>query len=432
MKYPVKALTALPLLLLLWLLPVACVDEESELGMNLVDSTTLFNSNQATLFADNAASIRDDSTVTAYSYGFIGTSFGLIASYTGIIGNWHDATFGSVSASLYTQIALPDNTSSINLGSNIIDSVILTLATTQGLRFPDSTASYTFHFEVMQLAEPLLSDSLYYCYNTIPVNESERYFDADVTLYPEDTVVRLKLDNAIASVLNQPATAEEFVNIVKGLRIRLTDAGDEGMFYINFADNNTCLTVHHKYVDEFSDETDTAQYTFLLGNGMAHFSHFSHDYSTVAALGGDSLDGSQTLYLDPLGGYNARVSFDNDIRAFAAAHPTATVHHAELLLPVAAGSSLPRPQSLIALTGYRVGLGVPIPDYANVGVDGTYNSSESYYRLRVTRYLQDMLRNGKGTDIYLLPDERLTSAARTLLNGPSAANPLRIEIIYSE
>ena len=432
MKKTVKLLPALPLLLLLWLLPVGCADEESNLGMNLVDSATLFDGKNATLYADNASSIRDDSTISAYSFGFIGTNFGLIANYVSIIGNWHDATFGSVSASLYTQIALPENTSSINLGNNTIDSVILTLATSPAQRFPDSTASYTFHFEVTQLAEPLLSDSLYPCYSTIPVDESKKYFDADITVNPEDTVVRLKLDNSIASIFSEAATAEEFVDRTKGLRIRLTDAGDEGMYYINFADNNTCLTVHHKYVDNTSGAADTAHYTFLLGNGMARYSHFEHDYSTVSALGADSVDGSQTIYLDPLGGYNGRISFDNDIRAFAAAHPNATIHHAELLLPVATGSTAPRPQGVVALTSYRLGIGVPIPDYANVGADGAYNSSEGYYRLRVTRYLQDMLRNGKGTDLYILPNERLNSATRTLLNGPSAATPIRIDIIYSE
>ena len=43
MKKTVKLLPALPLLLLLWLLPVGCADEESNLGMNLVDSATLFD-----------------------------------------------------------------------------------------------------------------------------------------------------------------------------------------------------------------------------------------------------------------------------------------------------------------------------------------------------------------------------------------------------
>lgn len=432
MKQSAKLLPALPLLLLLWVLPVGCVDEESQLGMNLVDSATLFDAHRDTLYADNAFSVRDDSTVTAYTFGFVGTSFGLINNYTSIIGNWHDATFGAVRSTLYTQIALPENTSGINLSNNVIDSVVLSLATTRARLFPDSNATYQFHFEVMQLAEPLLTDSIYNCYSTIPVDEGGKYFDANVTVTSDDTVVRLKLDNSIASILSQAATAEEFVSITKGLRIRLTEAGDEGMFSINFADNNTSLTVYHKYVDDASGDADTARYTFLLGNGMARFSHFEHDYSAVAALGSDSVDGGQTLYLDPLGGYNARISFDSAVRAFAAAHPNATIHYAELLLPVADNGSAPRPQGVLALTGYRLGLGVPIPDCVNVGVDGTYNSTGGYYRLRVSRFLQDMLRNREGKDLYILPNERLSSAARTLLSGPSAANPLRIEIVYTE
>ena len=413
-----KLATILPALLLLCTLSVSCTDEESALGVNLVDGNTLYSGQQHTLYADRALSVRDDSLLTT-NYSF------------GIIGNWHDATFGRVSATLYTQIALPENTGSINLTNNIIDSVVLTLVKER--TYPDTSATYNFHFEVMQLAEALVVDSThpaYYSTDTLPVVAGARYFDSTVTITPTDTIVSLKLDNSIASILTQSATAEEFVQNTKGLRIRLTDAGDEGMFSINFSAVKTCITVYHHY------DTLHATYTFLLGTGASHFMHFEHDYSTSLTGGADSLDGSQTLYLEPLGGYNIFVSFNNAVQAFAAAHPTATVHHAELLMPVDASATGMRPDRILALSKSENGNDDYINDlidpYTLSGFDGKYDEARGCYRLRVTQHVQGMLRKGKDLGTLMVLNSRRSDAASTIINGPSAANPIRIEIIFSE
>lgn len=413
-------LPALPLLLLLWLLPCSCVDEESALGVNLVDGNTLYNGQQTTLYASRALSVRDDSLMT--------TGYNNYNAY-GIIGNYHDATFGSVSATLYTQIALPDNSSSINLETNIIDSVVLSLVKNQV--YPDTSATYNFHFEVMQLAEALVSDSnLYYSTHTLPVNSAARYFDDDVTVAPTDTIVRLKLDNSIQQILNQTASAEEFIESTKGLRIRITDAADEGMFSINFLASNTCLTVYHHY----PGDTTSDVYTFLLGNGATRFTHFEHDYTGSITGGTDSLDGSNTLYLEPLAGYSIYLSFDSMLHDFALAHPTATVHHAELLLPLAAGADAIRPNQLLAreATGNQNYVDDLNDLYTLAGFDGKYDESRGCYRLRITQHVQGLLRKGHDDGLLVVINARQSTAARTKINGPSASDPVRIEIVYSE
>lgn len=413
-------LPALPLLLLLWTLPIGCVDEESVLGVNLVDNNTLYNGQQITLYADRALSVRDDSLMT--------TGYNNYNTY-GIIGNYHDATFGSVSATLYTQIALPDNSSSINLETNIIDSVVLTLV--KDRIYPDTTATYTFHFEVMQLSEALLSDTdLYYSNHTLPVNPSAVYFDGDVTVLPTDTVVSLKLDNSISQILNQVASAEEFIANTKGLRIRMTEAGDEGMLSINFMASNTALTVHHHY----PGDTTSDQYTFLLGNGATRFTHFEHDYTGSITGGVDSLDGSTTLYLEPLAGYSILLSFDNMLSTFAAAHPLATVHQAELLLPLAPGADAMRPDQLLARenTENQPYIDDLIDLYTLAGFDGKYDATRNCYRLRITQHVQGLLRKGHDEGLLVVLNARQSAAARTAINGPATADPVRIEIVYSE
>ena len=407
-----KLALLLPALMLLGGL-CSCTDEESELGMNIVDGNTLYNGKTHTLTIDRAVSVRDDSLLTS-NYNF------------GIIGNYHDATFGQVTASLYTQISLPDNSGSINFSQVVIDSVVLTLIK-DGL-FPDSSHTYNFHFEVVQLEEPLLSDTLYFCSNTLSPNTSAVYFDDVVSVSPYHDTISMKLAPTINQVLTQTASAEEFSEATKGLRIRLTNSGDEGMISINMAATMTCLTVYYR--NQASDTT-SSQFVFLMGTSTSHFQNFSHTYNGTLD-GSDSLDGSTKLYFEPLGGYNIYLSFDNALRAFAAAHPYAAIHHAELLLPVADDAPDIKPSGIMAMTDYRASLGVPIVDYAYGGTDGYYNSDTKCYRLRVTHYLQDLMRNGKNSGMTLLLDSRISNAARTFINGTTASNPIRIEIVYTE
>lgn len=408
-----------PVACLLLIAVVGCTDEESGLGMNLVDGNTLYNGQQATLTANSALSIREDSlTTTNFSFG--------------CIGNYQDATFGRVSATLYTQIALDEHTGSINMAENIIDSVVLTLV--KDHTYPDSTATYNFHFEVMHLAEPLLTDTVYYSCDTLAVDPTAKYFDQTVTVAPTDSIVRLKLDNSISTILNQTGSAEDFITATKGLRIRITDAGDDGMLGINFKATNTCITVYHRYS---ADDTVDATYPFLLGNGTSHFIHFEHDYTSSVTGGADSIDGTAALYIEPLAGYNLLISFDSAVRAFVAAHPTAVLHHAELLLPVTSPTTPSLPDRILAVAKrdsandvYTDDLMMDITSMARF--DGTYDASRNCYRLRVTQHLQGLLRAGVDHGTLLVLNSRRSSAARAIINGLSATDHPRIEFIYTE
>lgn len=408
-----------PVACLLLIAVVGCTDEESGLGMNLVDGNTLYNGQQATLTANSALSIREDSlTTTNFSFG--------------CIGNYQDATFGRVSATLYTQIALDEHTGSINMAENIIDSVVLTLV--KDHTYPDSTATYNFHFEVMHLAEPLLTDTVYYSCDTLAVDPTAKYFDQTVTVAPTDSVVRLKLDNSISTILNQTGSAEDFITATKGLRIRITDAGNDGMLGINFKATNTCITVYHRYS---ADDTVDATYPFLLGNGTSHFIHFEHDYTSSVTGGADSIDGTAALYIEPLAGYNLLISFDSAVRAFVAAHPTAVLHHAELLLPVTSPTTPSLPDRILAVAKrdsandvYTDDLMMDITSMARF--DGTYDASRNCYRLRVTQHLQGLLRAGVDHGTLLVLNSRRSSAARAIINGLSATDHPRIEFIYTE
>lgn len=398
----------------------ACTDEESVLGIDLVDTTTLYHGQIDTLYADKAWTEYEDSLLTS-NYSF------------GVIGSYSDATFGKVSSILYTQIALPSNASDISLDASLeIDSVVLTLTKSQ--LFPDTGKVYNFHFEVKQLAEALKSDTQFYATSTLPVDESAVFFDDNVTVSNTDTIIRLKLNPSFYPVIHRTATAEEFIEQTKGLRVRTTSAGDEGMVSIDFSSTQTSLRAYYHYPT--GDTAIDGYYTFMLGAGTSHFTHFEHNYSGTLFANNQNVAGTYRLYLEPFGGHRVRLNFDRAVKAFHEAHPWAVIHHAELIMPLAVESPSQHPDMILTLTREGDSTDTYIDDlidvYTLTGYDGSYHEEGNYYRMRVTQHLQGLLRKGADPGMLLLLNSRRHAAQRVILNGLSTSNRPRIILVYSE
>ncbi len=401
---------------LLLVATTACSDKESEIGLNLVDPATLYNGKTATFYANEAYSLIDDSLRTS-NYGY------------GIIGNLDDPLYGKVSSTLYTQIGLASGTSSINFDEVTIDSVVLTFVISE--LYPDTSGVYSFHFEVAQLAEQVMTDSIYYSWDVLPVQSDKVFFDDVVSVDAHDTIVSLKMSPSIKEVLSQTGESEEFIAATKGLRIRIVDDSDEGMMGINFAALQTCLSAYYHY----GSDSNSYHYDFLVGYGAAHFTNFSHDYSGTT-FGGSQMAGNTNLYLTPLAGYNVRLNFDNDLQAFRAAHPLAVIHHAELLMPVSSDvTSIPMPDQIV-VNRCTDSSDTYIDDYIDAytyhGYDGSYDSERGLYRARITEHFQNILREGRDPGMTLVLNSRRSSARYTKLNGSADSNPVRIEIVYTE
>lgn len=416
-----KKLFRVALAALLLVPAAACTDKETEIGLNLVDSTTLYDGKTHTLYANAAYSLRDDSLATS-NYSF------------GIIGNYTDPLFGKVSSELYTQVAIASGMNTIDFDEVTIDSVVLCL--TVDALFPDTASDrvYNFHFKVEQLDEAVMSDTIYYSNRQLPVKPGAVFFDATVNVTPQDSVVYLKMNSSINDVLKYNGTSEEFLEHVKGLKVSILDDASEGMLGISFAATKTCLRAHY-HLAVSTGETTWSVYEFLVGTGAAHFTHFSHDYTGTMFDGNDSIDGSQLLYLEPMAGYNARLSFDADLRAFHEAHPLAVVHHAELLMPLAAAAPAEHPEKLVALAvgdSTDVAIDDYIDRYTYSGFDGTYDAVRDLYRIRITQHLQGLLRSGADPGMSVVLDARRSSGQRTVICGPQAATPVKIVLVYTE
>ena len=384
----------------------ACTDEESDLGATLMGGDAIYNGKSYTMYADTAYSLRDDSLQTA----------GLTKI---VIGNYTDATFGKVSAQFFTQITLPSTNQNIDFGAVEIDSVVLSLAIDS--IFPDTSLTYNLHFEVAHLAEALSADSTYYSFSSIPVDAAGTLFNEAKQVKGSDKVVNLVLGGEINSILSLIADRDEFATLTKGLRISIVAASsDEGMVTVDLSQTATRIRAHYRYGN------DTAYYDFSVSNGV-HFSHFEHDYSGTVVNGQARMDGGSRLYLEPLAGYNAMVSFDRALRAFHEEHPLAVVHRAELVLPVATEAPAKAPHRLLAVTGKRY-----ITDYLSAGVDGYYDNGNKRYRLRIPLHLQEMFRNGFDNGTKMLIDSRSSVVTRTILNGYNETDRPRIELEYTE
>lgn len=421
------------------LMMTACTDDESNIGTSLQDPGTIYNAQFDTIKGNDIyiATIYDDSLLTS---GYT----------TGMIGRYTDGVYGTVKSTIYTQVA-PVNTTGIDFsdrstGTYTIDSAVLYLQLSEV--FPDSN-SHTLHLTVKQLDEAINNDSSYI--STDQIGATATFYDETFTFSPADNgVLRLKLDNdvIIPLIKQQFQSQDDFKERFRGLRIRLEDDSDPLMLTVNFQGSSTLMKVHYTHVSDNATMHDTVN--FLVGcnastSNINHFCHFEHAYgsspiATLASGALDSLKGTYKIYFEPMGGTMVYLNINGYIQRFHEAHPNAVINYAELLLPTADDADDMKPDQIVAYKQYANGYMLPISDnnsmtspYAYGGFDGTYNVSTGYYRLRISQYMQELLRDGTDYGMMLFLNRRRSSARRTVVNGSAhATNPVRIAIIYSE
>lgn len=411
----------LPLSLLLLLLPAACTDDESDLGINLQDPFTMYNGIRSTTSVGACTMYDDSLSTTGYS--------------AGVIGNYTDPVFGHVAATLYSQISLSGN-SGISFAENVvIDSVTMTLVIDS--LFPVTTDSGTvpLHFIMKQLSEPVATDSTYYASSHLPTNGTV-FFDGTVSFRSDSA--NFRLNESIYPVLKQNCSLADFLSITKGFSLTLADHS-ERLVTLNLAATATRITMHYH-----TPTADSLRYNFIINSSARQFMHYQHDYTgsviaPIANRSAQSLSGDQKLYLEPLGGTKVRLNLQPFLDTFRVKHPTAVIHYAELVMPRADASDTSMPLRLLALKRSAEGSSAYVTDanvltnsYTYAGFDGYFNRDKQHYRMRLTQHLQELLRTGKdyGTDIII--DARRSSAFRAILNGNNTDNPVRIDFIYTE
>ncbi|MBP5517026.1 MAG: DUF4270 family protein [Bacteroidales bacterium] len=407
----------------------SCDEKESSLGVELQDPSTLYNGITDSAYG-TACTVFDDTLLTS-------------GQSTVLIGCYSDPSFGNSEAVLYTQVSTGDDGDMTFDQNCIVDSAVLSFAITS--LFPDASKAYRdMHFEIYQLAESVLKDSAYYASDVLPTT-STCFFDDVVRVVEGDTmVVSMRLNNNFLDMLSNHsfANAEEFIDAFKGMRIRVVNDGSPIMATVNLAASSTRLTAFYTYVN--NGDSINRTYDFSFGSKVPHFSHYTNVYCGALAQFNtnvnDSIDGSRYLYLSPMGGTNIKLSFDSFVRQFSEQHPLAIIHYAELILPLADIAPATHPELIAALKCYADGSVANITDmydpYTYTGYDGTFDADKGCYRLRVTQYLQKMIKSGEDNGTLLVISGRRSSPEHTIINGYdntlTSDNPIRLRFVYSE
>lgn len=419
----------LPLGLLLMLVPCACTEEESDLGVNLQDPFTIYNGIRDTAYM-TACTILDDSLS--------------VAGYTGaVIGEWNDPVFGSVTACMYTQICTPKD--GVRIPDSIIfDSVVMTLVIdTMRPVLPDSTLRQ-LKVWVKQLAEPLRGDSNYYSSHALPTM-SDMLFDDYVPYYAGTDSLRFKIGEKIYPILKKECSQAEFLESSKGLCIGISAENNEySLLSVNMAATSTRLTAYYRM-----NEADTAHrhFDFIINSDAAHSMSYCHRFDNAASAPvrplydrtKDSIEGKSRVYLEPMGGTRVRLNMQGFLDGFRKAHPTAVIHYAELVLPLNDTLQTELPVRIMAMKRDAAGEMTYVTDadvltnqYTYAGFDGYYHKDRHSYRLRVTRHLQELMRSGHDYGTELIIDGRRSTPFSVVLNGSEGSRCVMIDFVYTE
>ncbi len=406
---------------------IACTEDESDLGLGLQDPSSIFN-----------GKVFDTTTVVAYT---VFDDSLLTSNYaTGVIGYYQDNVFGKVEGYMYTQASV-STSGGVSFENTEIDSVVLSLICV-GV-YPSSLNTsksiQNLHFQVYAMSEGIELDSSYYASDSRPTGAC--YFDNTIQYNPSDSLIRMKLSSNIHSVFENQIYKDNssFIEAFKGMFIKMVpNWASPCMLYINYWASVTGITVHYRD----AETTKPLTYRFVFNKSAAHFNQYVQDYSGTAlsVFNVDkkaTIEGTQKLYLESLGGTSIKLNFPNLIE-WGKQHPNAIIHQAELFLPFSEASPDNDPPSQVICYKYtRSGTIIPIADMTDgilgKGFDGSYNTSQRYYRMRITRHIQQML-NGTigdyGLRIYV--NARRTTANRCIINGTQTSNPVKLKIIYTE
>lgn len=406
----------------------ACTEEESNIGIDLQDPSTIYQGVADTAYG-TAYFLLDDSLLTT----------GLTSA---IIGSGDDYNIGSTVASLYTNVSIPSGSSVVFDENCIIDSVVLSLSIASiDVMAADSASNQDVHFIISQLANRLDKDSSYYSTSSVSLSNTI-FFDDVVSVQRSDTMTaRLKLTEAFSELVanHSFSSSDQFEETVKGMHIKLAPTSSSRNYVsINLSASATRLTVYYTY--KVGETLSPRSYDFSIGSDVTHFSRFekvfSGDCSTFNTNRGDSIRQAR-MYLSPLGGTNIRFNIDSYVRQFHQDHPLAIIHYAELILPVdVASAPAERPDYLAAVKLFSNGVVANVPDmydaFTYAGFDGTYDASTKCYRMRITQHMQDLVRAGHDNGTLIVISGRRTSWQHTVVNGDMTADPIRIHLVYSE
>lgn len=417
----------------------SCINEDNQLGLDLVKTSGGMDILQAPdgIVRLNSAVFKTDSLETAQNDNFI-------------LGSYKDSQFGEIRTSIYTSLGLEDNSGFDFANIGEIDSAVLCLAYSQLGAFRKDTAIKTDNMTIsVSMLKEEIDSTKKYAFDNIPTDIE--IFSGVVLSDPLHGVVlqgdtservphlRMTLKSDFVDKL-QKGTYEnqsDFTNDFKGIKISAKSSNDSYLAGINMKSDNSGIFVYYH-----DNAGNRGTYMINFTQNGRRFMHVDRNYtgSSLASLGNasanDTLKTQTYIYLATMGVAEATINL-MDLEKWYSQDSVKGValNRAELILPVADINTATYLFPKRINTFRKQGDKYYYLDDELAGknwLGNTYDASINAYRLDVTSYLQSYL---KGTYedciIYLVPDGRISSGARVVLNGMESSNPPKLNIIYS-
>ena len=426
------------LLFLFLTLLSSCTNENSGIGLGFMDQV-------GTDFTD---------TITVTAFSVLEDTINTTNLSGNMVGHLYDPVFGSMTASIYSQIAM--SADNVNFGTDpVIDSCIFTLQLAGYYGDTNSRVGIRVH----QLTEALSSGITYYQNSTLSYDPTPlNYSLTDYTIRPSQEVVvdtaifsphiRIRLSQAFGQYLlnHQTQLNNNISSFLKGLYITaVSHTGSTGYVILtSMTSSLSGITIYYHNADHSS-----LRYRLGCSSEGVRFNNYTHQYgiSTHPAfqqevLAGDQTLGASTLFVQGTGGVKTKISFPYLKDAFKELDNRVVINKAELIIKdIAPGEAYLLQPVGLTLQGIKNDGGISyLPDdeyYTSSSYfGGTYDSDNHEYRFRITQYVQQLV-SGKGDlseSVNLVVRGSGVRANRLIFGGTGLPDDqrLRLEISYTK
>ncbi len=409
-------------------------EEESFLGKELLPSKDNINVVYTDDFGIKATTYRIDSAGSGRSYfdNPVKPSTTMISK--GLVGNYHDPSFGTGSASF--MFTLQPQSGFYTYGeSPTLDSVVLSLAITDFY----GSSDLEIPISVYQLNTRLRFDSIYYS-NSDPddyADMSESW--STLARSSGDTnVISVQLSNEIGNLLISADSSTNrdvlnFSSYFKGFYVAATGnpaPGNGSVLFCDLLNEKSILTV-------FYNDTLSTEY-FVDDIYSPRVNLFDHNYelSKFNDQLSDSTAFDTLLYIQSMGGTGVRLLIE-DLDRLKDSLPL-MINKAELVVknygedPDLKTFTLPNNLTL------RDENNAPILDEylisgSESSLGGSYDATSGSYTFRVTNFIENiLLGDSVSNELKIITQKAVSSASRVIITNGTGENKIKLKVTYTK
>ncbi len=381
-----------------------------------------------------------------------------------LLGTFNDPVFGTTSASIFTQLRLSNLSPSFGT-SPTLDSLVLYLPYSGSYQ---AETMGDLQVKVYEVDQKMYIDSVYYSDRLLSYKPN-LLADLTFTPKPKDSVtingvkyppmLQIKLSSTLGNALLASNSTnllnnDNFTDFFRGLFIKAmplstTQENKGSILYFNLLSSYANMSLYYK---KNSNDTISNKFNFVINDKCAKYTNFNHygyigSGGTLAAkdtlkkqIGAvgyvkDTTLGQKKLYLQSMGG--VKVNFKFTYLRDLIKNQKIVINEAVLVIKNDDIDDKNTPPSLLTvLKKLASGKTEFLPDiYEGAAFfGGSYNSTTKEYRMRITRYFQDML-NTTTPDygLVMLIDSRRTTANRFVFKGTdkSLTGRMKLELKYT-